>query len=502
MVAPCLLAVSLLVSGCESPRLSDLFQGKKVETPKDAVKSPPEKKPENGKDTAAQARAQPAPITELPSFSNLPRFPYGDEAPDDEKESAARPEKTVPSLVPFLTGRPGPQPAPSEPARPPLPQASSSVRVALLLPLSGVNARFGKAMLNAAQMAFFEFAGDGYELLVNDTKGTETGASDAATQAVADGASLILGPLLSGSVRALAPQARAAGVPVLSFSSDSSVSGEGVYTMGFYPGTEVKRVVSFAASKRIGRFAALVPDNDYGAAVIKALRQVAEKRGVEVVRIETYDPMTDDFSAVVRALADYDERRQALLNQEAELKGKEDEISVRALERLKRLQTIGDLPYDALLLADGGKRLQAIAALLPFYDIDPGKVRMLGTGQWDQSGLGAEPALAGGWYAAPSPADRKAFETQYKKVYGAPPPRLATLAYDASALAALLARQGTDAAFSREAITTPVGFSGRDGIFRFLADGSVERGLAVLQLRAHGARVIGRAPRSFRAPAQ
>ncbi len=485
-VAPCLLAVSLLVSGCESPRLSSLFQGKKVET----NKAIPKKEPEKDK----AVRAQPAPKTELPSFSTLPRFPYG-----DEKESTPESQKNVPSLVPFLTGRPAPEPAPTGPMRPSLlpPEDPSSIRVALLLPLTGVNARVGKAMLNAAQMALFEFADDRFELLVHDTGGTEDGASEAATQAVNEGAALILGPLLSGSVRALAPQARAAGVPVLSFSSDSSVSGEGIYTMGFYPGMEVERVVSFAASKKIRRFAALVPDNDYGAAVIKALRGIAEKQGLEIVRIETYDPMTNDFSSIVRALADYDQRRQALLNQRAELKGKDDEISVRALERLKRLQTIGDLPYGALLLAEGGKRLQAIAALLPFYDIDPGKIRMIGTGQWDQSGLGAEPALSGGWYAAPSPGDRKAFEAQYKKVYGSTPPRLATLAYDASALAALLARSGPEKAFSREAITAAVGFSGRDGIFRFLPNGSVERGLAVLQLRAHGARVIGPAPRAF-----
>ncbi len=483
------------MSGCESPRLSDLFQGKKVET----NKAVPKKKSE--KETAERAKPQPAPKTELPSFSTLPRYPYGEPGAGGEKESATKPGKSVPSLVPFLTGRPTPEPAPSGPIRPSLAPAesSSSIRVALLLPLSGVNARFGEAMLNAAQMALFEFADDRFELLVHDTGGTEDGASEAATLAVSEGASLILGPLLSGSVRALAPQARAAGVPVLSFSSDNSVSGEGVYTMGFYPGIEVERVVSFAASKKIRRFAALVPDNDYGAAVITALRGIAETKGVEVVRVEAYDPMTNDFSAIVRALADYDQRRQALLKQRAELKGKEDEISVRALERLERLQTIGDLPYDALLLADGGSRLQAIAALLPFYDIDPGKVRMLGTGKWDRSGLGAEPALAGGWYAAPSPADRKAFETQYKKVYGSPPPRLATLAYDAAALAALLARSGDDAPFGSEAITTAVGFSGRDGIFRFLANGLVERGLAVLQLRAHGARVIGPAPRSFSA---
>ncbi|MCH8991732.1 MAG: ABC transporter substrate-binding protein [Acidobacteria bacterium] len=80
----------------------------------------------------------------------------------------------------------------------------SAVRVALLLPLSGRNARLGNAMVNAAQLALFDLADDRFELLIHDTKGTPEGAAEAAALAIGDGASLILGPLLSASVTAVA----------------------------------------------------------------------------------------------------------------------------------------------------------------------------------------------------------------------------------------------------------------------------------------------------------
>ena len=83
------------------------------------------------------------------------------------------------------------------------------------------------------------------------------------------------------------------------------------------------------------------------------------------------------------------------------MEGKEDELSKKALERLELYETLGDLPYEALLIADGGDRLLQVAALLPFYDIDPQKIQILGTGQWDVAGIGAEPALLGAWFAAP-----------------------------------------------------------------------------------------------------
>ncbi|HJN24654.1 MAG TPA: ABC transporter substrate-binding protein, partial [Rhodospirillales bacterium] len=159
--------------------------------------------------------------------------------------------------------------------------------------------------------------------------------------------------------------------------------------------------------------------------------------------------------------------------------------------------TIGEPPFDALLLADGGERLLAIAALLPFYDVDPKKVRMLGTGQWDSADLGSEPALSGGWHAGPPPEARAEFVQQYQQVYGSVPPRLSTLAYDATALAAVLARAETGPNFTAAALTAKSGFWGRDGIFRFLPDGSVQRGLAVLQIEPRSIKVISPSPEAF-----
>jgi len=407
---------------------------------------------------------------------------------------------STPSLVPFLT-KPGTDNTTGTDPGPAPPPIADSVRVALLLPLSETNASLGEAMLNAAQLALFDLADDRFELLPYDTQGAPAAAADAAALAIADGASVILGPLLSTSVSAVAPAGRAANVPVVAFSSDQSVAGNGVYIMGFVPEAEVDRVVRYARARGVVRFAALVPDNVYGRTVVDALRaSVVSSAGV-VAQVRYYDPWTEDFASVVRLFANYEDRRQNLIAQRAALEARGDEVARRALARLEALETLGGLPFEALLLADGGERLQAIAAHLPFYDIDPARVRMLGTGQWDEPGLGAEPALIGGWFAAPPPAERAAFVREYARAYGEAPPRLATLAYDATALAAVLARGADGADFSDDAIANPSGFAGRDGIFRFRPDGVAERGLAVLRVTRGSADVISEAPRTFEAGA-
>jgi hypothetical protein len=157
---------------------------------------------------------------------------------------------------------------------------------------------------------------------------------------------------------------------------------------------------------------------------------------------------------------------------------------------------------DAVLLPDFGDRLLSVAPLLPYYDVDPAQVRFLGTALWEDPRVPREPALVGGWFAAPPPEARADFVKRYQALYGQAPARLATLAYDATALAAVLAREANGPDFSAEAIGNPNGFAGTDGIFRFRSDGTAERGLAVLEVQRSGFKVISPAPEDFRDIAQ
>lgn len=388
-----------------------------------------------------------------------------------------------------------PEARPDIPPSPLVPQHATA-RVGLLLPLSGTHAAIGQALLHASELALFDAATDDFALIVRDTGGTPEGAARAAEEALAAGAQLILGPVFAGSVTAVAPLARDAGVHVVAFSTDRSVAGDGIFIMGFVPNSQVERVVGYASAQGLGRFAALVPNSAYGQTIVVALEEAARRFGAPVVQIEYYDPAATDVSGSVARLVNYDARVAALAAERAELEARQDEASRQALARLKRYHTLGDIGFDAILLPEGGARLRAIAPLLPYYDVDPEQVRLLGTALWEDPDLGSEPALVGGWFAAPDPGPWRAFQGRYESVYGTTPPRIASLAYDATALAAVLARNGTPD-FSDDALMQSNGFAGIDGVFRFLPDGTAERGLALLEVRPDGLAVIDPAPTTF-----
>jgi branched-chain amino acid transport system substrate-binding protein len=333
--------------------------------------------------------------------------------------------------------------------------------VALLLPLSGPTAPLGRDMLDAAQMSLIELGSDDMVLTPKDTHGTAAGAAAAAQLAIAEGAKLIVGPLTAPEAEAVKPIAQAANINVLAFSSIASIAGDGLFVMGILPREELTRIASYAHSTGIDHFASIVPNNTYGQLVADQFANAVAAVGGTLDASEVYDPNGSDLKAVIRHLA-----------------------------------ANGKFTFTALLVPEGGTKLKNTVAQLQLADINQQKVRLLGTGIWDTPDLGAEPSLIGGWYAAPPPDARAGFQDRFRQAYGHVPQRLATLAYDAVGVAAVLDRTpGSD--FSAAAITNPNGYAGADGIFRLRADGTAERGLAVLQVEHSGTSIASPAPESF-----
>lgn len=380
------------------------------------------------------------------------------------------------------------------------------VKVALLLPLTGEHSDIGQAMLQAAQLALFDMGYSSFELMPRDTKGTPQGASQAAQSVLSDGAQIILGPLFSREVRAIQPLVSRHNINMISFSTDWSLAGNNTYIMGILPFAQVQRVAEYAAANGMGRIGILAPNTDYGNAVIAAYNSLAYRTGLNTAEVVRFAADDSDNSAILRNFTRYDERVQALEEQKLALKARLDlDPRNRELQKemaaLEKADTAGEPPFDAVLLPVGGDQARSIANLLSFYDLGPKAVKRLGTGLWDDPGLAAEPALDGAWFAAPSPVQRQGFEGRYRDLFGSRPLRLASLAYDATALTAVLAKNSYSrtgrTSFEREAIVNPNGFAGIDGIFRFRPDGLVERGLAVLEFRKGSIEVIEPAPTTF-----
>lgn len=383
-------------------------------------------------------------------------------------------------------------------------EAGERVAVALLLPLGAEEEKWRRAandMLAAAELALFQLNQPRLALLVKNSGGEAAQARLAAREALDEGAQFIIGPVLAPALAAVRQEV-AGRVPVLALSGNRQ-AGEGLFLLGFSPEQEIARIISFAAQKEAVPFAGFLPRTAYGRLARQSMVAAARAQGEVIAVLETYPPEVEAAIPSARRLADYDRRTENLAREQKRLQQAVDwrgaPVSVRPsrgrssvaplhlpvmsaneakeqIEDLREIRTRGDLPYRAVFLPEGGDLLRSVAQLLPFFEISPDAVKLLGTGLWDDKELVRERALAGGWFAAPA-ADASLRGALAGRA------RIASLAYDAILLVGASLRQhgaAPDAVF----LLREEGFSGVDGLLRFSPQGWAERGLVVLEAGA------------------
>jgi len=338
-----------------------------------------------------------------------------------------------------------------------LPTDTQRHRVALLVPMTGPNAGVGQSIANATTLALLDTKADKVRITTYDTG---MGAAAAVNKALAEGNRLILGPLLAEDARIAGPIAARANVPVISFSNDTSIAGNGVYVMGYNPNQSIERVVEFAKGKGLSKFGALVPRGVYGERSGTALLRAVEGAGGTVVSMQTFDRTPASMTAAV-----------------------------------KKLQASSS--YDALLIADSGRVAMQVA---PIVRKNGGaSARLLGTELWNtDTGLASSPVLRGAWFASVSDGLYRQLSTKYRARYGNAPFRLSALGYDSVLLTVRIARDwkpGTT--FPAARLRDASGFSGIDGAFRFNRSGVAERALEVSEIGAGAFTVVDPAPRAF-----
>jgi ABC-type branched-subunit amino acid transport system substrate-binding protein len=369
--------------------------------------------------------------------------------------------------------------------------APAGSRVALLAPLTGTYAGVGTEIVNAVKLGLGP-AGAA-SLAVLDTGSTAEGAAMAAQKAIAGGAGLIIGPLTDTEAAAVAPITQPAHVDVLSLTSDSAEARPGLWTLGITPAAQVQALVQAANAQGHGTVAALLPESPLGDAMGRAVQTASGGASIQTYSPGSFSSMND----ALRSLSGYASRRGPIDAQIKQLRASHTVAGRQEAAKLAR-QPIPSAPFNALLIAETGSGLGELASLMPYYDVNPGPVLVLGPGLWAADpGAVAGAGFSGALYAAPDPAAATGFMTSYTAAYGASPSPLAAIAYDAGALARVTTAGGS---VNQAALTNPSGFSGADGVLALGPDGVVRRGLAVFQVGAGGAQIVQPAPTSLSAP--
>ena len=330
-------------------------------------------------------------------------------------------------------------------------------RVALLLPVTGPDADVGQSIANATALALADTKVTNIRMVTYDTG---LGVAAATQRAIADGNKVILGPLRGDNVVEVAEIARPSGVPIISFSNDVGVAGQNVFLLGHLPNQSIERVVLYAKSQGINRFAAVVSSNVYGQRAQSNITTAVRAAGGILLGIQESNGTAASADAAAR-----------------------------------RLAQMG--PIDAILVADSGRAAMAIVPALRRSGLRTAKI--LGTDLWNIDGtLAGSSPMYGAWFASVSDTLYTQYATKYRARFGKAPLRLSSLGYDSVLLVARVARDwrpGTR--FPIGQLTDPQGFIGVDGAFRFNPNGMTDRMLEVQEIQAGKFVTVSAAPSQF-----
>lgn len=347
--------------------------------------------------------------------------------------------------------------------------AGAPVPVALLVPAGSPDPADGliaRSMENAARLAIADLSGVAVDLRVYPTASSPAQAGQAARQAVADGAAVILGPLRQEEANAAAVAVAGTGVNVLAFTNNTTIAGGNLFVLGPTFQNTAERLARYARSAGVSSFAVAYGSDPAGTLGRDAIVAAVNTAGGTVPLAQAYPLSQQGIAGAAPAIL-----------QAAQGAG------------AQALFTTAVPAYDLPVLAEA----------LTAAGHDPGTLRLVGLTRWDSvPGILAQPALQGGLFAIPDYGMTQAFEARYQAAYGEAPHPLAALAYDGIAAVGALALRGGPQALGRASLTQGQGFEGTAGIFRLLPDGTNQRGLAVATVQNNQVVILDPAPRSFR----
>ena len=347
------------------------------------------------------------------------------------------------------------------------------INIGLMLPLTGPHYSIGQSLLNASQLALYTSKNSNINFIVKDVGETKN-LTKSFYELVNDDVELIVGPVFSEKLKVLNPMSRDEKVKLISFSNNIDITSKNLSAFGLSPEDEIEKLFRYCDSKNLKRIKVILPENIYGNKIKDKILNLKRLDLNIDSKFFYYDPKNPDFYKVSKRVANYETRKENLKNEISRLSEFTDEISRAKIKKLKKLDTYGELNFDALLIiVNKFDELISFSSVLPYYDVDPKKIQYLGTSTWNRTAIVKEPSLNGGIFTDIDQDSLEKFINHYEKYFKEKPHELAAFAFDIIGLIAKL--QSKDGSLTKLKTIETVSYSGVTGKFRLLNSGGTSR---------------------------
>ena len=358
-----------------------------------------------------------------------------------------------------------------------IPKSSArKIPVAVFLPFSGKNKELSQHIFNAAILSLFENdLANKIELQLFDSKDSLEENQKAFREIIQKKIKIVIGPIYTQNVLAIEKLAKDNDITVISLSNNhellnKTTNSGGIFVGGILPEIQVDKIVNYAIDRGKFNFAIIAPGNQYGKVITDYLKKFVKARDGNFITAEYYQNTNLDIERsadkVINAFILPTNNR------------KRDTSFVSEYDRIYP---------QVILIPESGKNLSKVVATIKKLNKDEREFQFIGLSQWNDQSILGDINLLGSWFSSPQNENYSLFEKKYYNFFGAVPPRIATISYDAIYAIAKIAQSKNNTKINLNDLVNfnnepKNGFNGIDGIFRFLPNGAVQRNLAILQV--------------------
>lgn len=381
-----------------------------------------------------------------------------------------------------------------------------SANIAVLLPMNGSAKSTGNNIKTSIETAFLRKTSPNIKVSFYDLSGDKIQRDIIIQNVLNEQPDIVIGPLFAEDTKTI-HDLKPADLPVLSFTSDASVIGDGVMTLNLIPTQSIETIINQMQSDKIKNIIILAPNDKSGILMASVAKQASDLYNISVKGLLYYTPgNSDSIKDTCMRASLYNARNAAntrareilsdILTKETISDTTRNSLN-NQLEKISRTETTGKLPYDAILLLGNGEDSKALMSFLRYYGVNNREIAFYGTTLWQNSDVASDLTMSGAKYAA-LPEISEDFINLYNMVADKNPDYLAAFGYDAANLALGMS-------FSKKSepayLLDPSGYMGSTGIFRLQPSGESERALRIMVLNGSGTpNELKSAPKNFLKP--
>ena len=303
-----------------------------------------------------------------------------------------------------------------------------TLKVGLLAPLSGPHGEIGNSLMYSLQLALDEINDENVVIIPRDS-GFKN--KDQLKNAVNDirsaGAKIIIGPTTHEEFEEVKK------FNDLIFISPSNINpkfSNNIISIGVSLESQLIALMKFIQKQKKSKTIIMYPKNDY----LKLVEEKLEDLNLKNIKRFIYSPNPEVLTGEIEILTNYSQRKKNLQLRKKMFEDKDDEQSIKELERLEQLYTLGNVNFDSVIIIDFGNNLKSVLTSLVYTDVSQDKVLFTTINQWFDESIFYENTIKNIYYPSVNYKEFKKYNNKYFEKFKIYPNEITILAYDALGL--------------------------------------------------------------------